>query len=105
MLNSPRNKLLQFAFFRRPISARRRRLDDNRLAFVDDGSVAPLQALHTPFLAPCPVLAGLARFATRKPKWPHAPVAGKDCAFHFFEESNGAPDAIAGMPLTASAGA
>ena len=50
------------------ISARRRRLDDDRLAGVDHGRVAALQPLHAAVLAAHPVLADLTSLAAGKPE-------------------------------------
>src|SRR5215471_5532278 len=91
------------ALFRGSIASRRGRLDDDRLAFVDGGSVAPLQSLHLPTAPPYPVFAGLTGFASGKTEGPHAPVAGQDRVFHLLEKADGAADAAAGMPLAAPA--
>src|SRR5215471_16438367 len=91
------------ALFRGSIASRRGRLDDDRLAFVDGGSVAPLQSLHLPTAPPYPVFAGLTGFASGKTKGPYAPVAGQDRVFHLLEKADGAADAAACMPLAAPA--
>ncbi len=66
-------------------------------------SSQPLQLFHLAALAPHGVFADLARFAAGKPGRRHAAVAGQDRAVHLFEETDGAADAIAGVPFAAAA--
>jgi len=47
--------------------------------------------------------ADLARFAAGQSERGHPPVSRQNRAFHFFEEADGAADAVAGVPLAASA--
>src|SRR3977135_988150 len=85
------------------IAAGRRRLDDDRLAGIDHGRVRALQPLHPSILAAHPILADLTSLAAGEPERPHAAMARQDRAFHLFQEPDGAPDAVAGVPLAASA--
>src|SRR6516225_1005842 len=85
------------------ISARGRRLNDDRLAGVDDGGVAARKLLHAAVVAPHRVLADLAGFASRQAERTHAAVARQDRAIHLFQETDGAAHAVAGIPAAASA--
>src|SRR5262245_31640163 len=93
---------LSLTFFR-AISAGCRRLNDDGLGFIDDRGVAALQALHTSILAPHPVFADLPGLAAREPKWSYPAMTGQNGAFHLFEKTYGATDAVARMPLAAAA--
>ena len=65
------------------VAARGRRLDDDRLAGIDDGRIAALQTFHAAAPAPHPVLADLPIAAACQSEWLHAAMAGKNSAFHF----------------------
>src|SRR4029079_10517734 len=86
-----------------PISARRRRLDDDRFAGVDHGGVRAFQPLHRAVVAANPVLADLAILATGHAERFDAAVPGQDGVFHFFQEPHGAAEAVAGVPLAFAA--
>src|SRR6266516_6712023 len=85
------------------ISARGRRLDDDRLAGIDDGGVAARKLLHATVVAPHGVLADLTGFAPGQAERTHATVARQNRAIHLLQETNGAAHAVAGIPAAASA--
>src|SRR5262249_61690948 len=85
------------------ISARGRRLDDDRLAGIDDGGVAARKLLDAAVVAPHGVLADLAGFASGQAERTHAAVARENRAIHLLEEANDAAHAVAGIPAAASA--
>src|SRR5262249_17590141 len=85
------------------ISARGRRLDDDRLAGIDDGGAAARKLLPAAVVAPHGVLADLAGFASGQAERTHAAVARENRAIHLLEEANGAAHAVAGIPAAASA--
>src|SRR6266436_8512354 len=98
-----------FLFFFFFFSSRRRHTRCSRDWSSDvcssDLGVGALQAFHATIAAAHPVLADLAWLAAGKSERPHAAVAGQDGAFHSFKKSDGAADAIAGIPFSAPAGA
>src|SRR6516164_7838707 len=85
------------------ISARGRRLNDDRLAGVDDGGVAARKLLHAAVVAPHRVLADLTGFASRQAERTHAALARQDRAIHLFQETDRPTHAVAGIPAAASA--
>src|SRR5262249_48804963 len=85
------------------ISARGRRLDDDRLAGIDDGGVRALKLLDPSVFAPHGILADLAGLAAGETERTHAAVARENRAVHLFEKANGAADAIPGIPAAAPA--
>src|SRR5262249_43768178 len=87
------------------IAAGSRRLDDHRLVGVDDGSVGAFEFFHSSVVAPYRVLAHLTRFAARQAERAYPAVAGQDRAVHLFQKTDGAANAVAGVPLAAPAGA
>ena len=103
MINGQHKRSIQLALFRGAVAAGSRRLNDNGLIFVDYGGIAPLQLFHAAVLAPGPVFADLARLAAGQSERGHPLVSRQNRAFHFFEEADGAADAVAGVPLAASA--
>src|SRR5262249_29522914 len=85
------------------VAARGRCLDDHRLAGVDHRRVGAFQLLDRAVLATHGVFADLAGFAAGEPERAHAAVAGQNRAVHLLEETDGAADAVAGVPLAAPA--
>src|SRR5262249_51392057 len=85
------------------VSARGRRLNDDRLAGIDDGGIGARKLLHAAVVAPHGVLADLTGFASRQSERTHAAVPRQDRAIHLFQETDGAAHAVAGIPAAASA--
>src|SRR5262245_45878399 len=79
------------------------RLDDHRFAGIDHGGVGALQPLHAAVVTAYPVLADLAALAACQSERVHAAMPGQDRAFHLLEETDGAADAVAGIPFAAPA--
>src|SRR5262249_10465539 len=73
-------------------------------AGVGRGGVAPWELLDPPVFSPHRIVPGLTGFSTRQSERPHAAMPGQDRAIHPFQETDGAPDAIAGVPAPAAAG-
>src|SRR6478736_2707644 len=96
--------LLQLMCFRRSIPACGGRLQDNRLVLIDHRGVAPLQPLNSSVSPPHRVFTNLAGLAARKTKRAHPAVSGQNRTFHLFHETDGAPDAVTGVPFAAPAG-
>src|SRR4029077_8006409 len=86
-----------------PISPRRRRLDDDRLAGVDHGRVAAFEFFDSAVLAAHGIFSRLTRLAARHPERRHDAVAGEQRAIHLFEEADGAADAVARVPFALAA--
>src|SRR5262249_42690209 len=86
-----------------PIAAGRGRLNHDRFAGVDDGGVAALQPFHAAVLPAHGILADLTRLAAGQAERAHAAASRENRAFHFFEEADGAADAVAGFPFAAPA--
>src|SRR5215831_19249173 len=93
---SPRSPL------RLAVSARGGRLNDDRLAGIDDGGVAARKLLHAAVVAPHGVLADLTGFAPGQAERTHAAVARQNRTIHLLQETDGAANAIAGIPAAAS---
>src|SRR3977135_2757291 len=87
------------------VTARRRSLDEDRLAGLDRGGVAGLQLLPPAGLSPHRTFAARPRPPAGRPERAPPPVARQDRAFHRLQEPDGAADAVAGVPLPAAPGA
>src|SRR2546421_3825186 len=94
-----------FARLRIAVAAPRRRLDHDRFAGPDLCRIATLEPLHAAVAAPHPILADPAGLAADEAERAHAAMARQDGAVHFLQEADGAPHAVAGVPLAAAAGA
>src|SRR5580704_16771118 len=86
------------------VTARGGRLDDDRFAGIDDGGVAALQLIDAAIIASHRVLADLTIAAAGESERRYAAMAGQNRAFHFFQETDGAADAVAGIPFAAPTG-
>src|SRR5262249_19603546 len=84
------------------ISSRGRRLAADRLAGLGDRSVAARKLLHAAVVAPHGVLADLTGFAPGQAERTHAAVARQNRTIHLLQETDGAANAIAGIPAAAS---
>src|SRR5262245_39179977 len=87
----------------RPVPAGGRRLDDDGFARLDHSGVAGLQLFAAAILPAHGIFANLSGCAARQTEWRHAAVARQDGAVHRLEETDGAADAVAGVPLAAAA--
>src|ERR1700734_2465528 len=99
-----RSRRFRSASRRLAVAARGRRLDDDCFAGIDHGGIAAFKLFDRTVLAPHAVLADLAVAAAGEPERRHPAMAGQNRAFHFFQETDGAADAVAGIPLAAAAG-
>src|SRR5829696_9772919 len=79
----------QRGIVRRAIAAGGRRLDDDRLACFQDGSIAGPQRLDPALGPPHGIFAGLAGFAARKPERAHAAMPRQDRALHLLQKTDG----------------
>src|SRR5262249_29549336 len=86
-----------------PVAAGRGRLNHDRFAGVDDGCVAALQPFHAAVLPAHGILADLTRLDAGQAERAHGVAPRENRAFHFFEEADGAADAVAGFPFAAPA--
>src|SRR4029077_9941171 len=87
----------------RAVSPGRRRPDDDRLPCLQHRRVAARELVDAAILAPHSVLADLSVPAAAKPERRNAPVPGQNSAFHSFQETDGANDAVARTPAPAAA--
>src|SRR5262249_12544385 len=94
---SPRSAL------RLTISARGRRLNDDRLAGIDHGGVGARKLLNAAVVAAHGVLADLAGFASGQAERTHAAVARYERAIHLLQKADRGVHAVAGIPAAAPA--